>query len=114
MTITGIGVDIENISRFRETPFESNELFYRKIFTDEEIFYCLIKSDPYPHFAVRFSAKEAFVKALKINNETNVIDYKSVKIIKEGFQPFIEYKNNRYLLSLSHDTDKSIAFVVIQ
>ena len=114
MTITGIGVDIENISRFRETPFESNELFYRKIFTDEEIFYCLIKSDPYPHFAARFSAKEAFVKALKINNGSKMIDYKSVKIIKEGSQPFIEFKNSRYLVSLSHDEDKSIAFVVIQ
>ncbi len=112
MTIRGIGVDIVDISRFTETPFEKNEQFYRKIFTDDEIAYCLGKSDPYPHFAVRFSAKEAFVKAFKVT--TNVINYKLIKVIKEGSKPFIEYKKKRYLLSLSHDKNKSIAFVIIK
>ena len=39
----GIGVDIVEINRFQEKPFEKNENFYKKIFSESEIKYCLQK-----------------------------------------------------------------------
>lgn len=114
MVIKGIGVDIEDISRFRDTPFESNRLFYEKIFTEEEISYCLSKTDPYPYFAARFCAKEAFIKTLESFPRKLLFDYKHIKVRKEGPKPFIEYQGEKHLLSLSHDKEKTVAFVVVQ
>ena len=33
----GIGIDLVKIDRFKKTPFEENESFYRKNFSKEEI-----------------------------------------------------------------------------
>ena len=33
----GVGVDIINVSRFRNMPFEKKSSFYKKIFHDNEI-----------------------------------------------------------------------------
>ncbi len=113
MVITGIGIDLEDISRFRDMPFSLNPRFYEKIFTSEEIRYCLDKADPPQHFAVRFCAKEAFVKATKRTASKLLTNYKllSIKIIDS--KPFIEYNNKTHLLSLSHDKDKAVAMVVV-
>lgn len=109
MEIVGIGVDIEDISRFENLPFDKNKTFYEKIFTQKEINYCLKKANPYQHFAVRFCAKEAFIKA--INQKVN--DYKSIEITIIKNKPSIKWKDLKVFLSLSHDKNKSIAFVLV-
>lgn len=111
VVIKGIGVDIEDISRFRDLPFKDNKSFYNKIFTVEEVEYCLSKVDPYQHFAVRFCAKEAFVKAQPTPYK---IDYKSISILLENSKPFIIHNEKKYFLSLSHDQDKAVAVVIVQ
>jgi holo-[acyl-carrier protein] synthase len=40
------------------------ERFVRRLFTEIEIAYCRSRRDPVPHFAARFAAKEAAMKAL--------------------------------------------------
>jgi len=105
--ISGIGIDIEEISRFRKLKFNQNKHFYEKIFVEKEIKYCLSKQNPYPHFAARFCAKEAFIKAIKAP-----IDYKDIEIKFEKNTPFIACNNKKYFLSLSHDKHKAIAFVI--
>lgn len=62
--ISGIGVDIETIERFRNTELIGNKATMKKIFTPNEIVYCQDYADPAPHLAARFAAKEAIVKAL--------------------------------------------------
>ena len=114
MVVTGIGIDLEDISRFRNLPFISNRRFYEKIFTEEEIQYCLSKSDPAQHFAVRFCAKEAFIKATKRVNSKIMTNYKSLPVVVIDSKPFIKYQDKKHLLSLSHDKDKAVAVVVIQ
>ena len=37
----GIGIDIVKVSRFKNKPYLSNKKFYSKIFTNNEIKYCL-------------------------------------------------------------------------
>ena len=110
--ILGIGIDIENIERFRKLPFIGNQSFYRKIFIENEINYCLSFSDPYPHFAVRFSAKEALVKALPYK----VQDWLDMEVFFKKEKPHIKIRglSNKIHLSLAHCNDYAIASVCIE
>ena len=64
MGVRGIGVDLVKIPRMREVISRWDERFLRRVFTEEEIAYCRRRRDPIPHFAARFAAKEATLKAL--------------------------------------------------
>jgi holo-[acyl-carrier protein] synthase len=59
------GVDIVDVARFKEVAGR-NRNFLSDIFTSGEMEYCLSMKDPHPHFAGRFAAKEACLKALGI------------------------------------------------
>lgn len=48
----------------RTTIERWQDRFVDRVFTDDEIAYCRSRRDPAPHFAARFAAKEAFLKAL--------------------------------------------------
>ncbi|MFH2023390.1 MAG: holo-ACP synthase [Candidatus Micrarchaeota archaeon] len=114
--IIGIGVDIENIERFRAQ--QKNERLLKKIFTKKELEYCASKTDPAPHLTARFAAKEAVFKALQKDGKTK-IDYLDIEIDnrKDG-QPEVHI-NKQYFynldmqISLSHTTETAIAFVLI-
>ena len=60
-----VGIDLMEIKRFRNLPNEKHNSFYMKLFTNDELEYCLKYSDPYPHFAGIFAAKEAVIKCLE-------------------------------------------------
>ncbi|MBS0603997.1 MAG: holo-ACP synthase [Verrucomicrobia bacterium] len=62
--IIGIGNDIIEIERIRKSIDTHGLRLLSKLFTTKEQDYCLKHKDPVPHFAGRFSAKEAVVKAL--------------------------------------------------
>ena len=62
--ILGIGNDIIEVERIRKSMESHGLRFLAKLFTTKEQDYCLKHKDPVPHFAGRFSAKEAVVKAL--------------------------------------------------
>lgn len=63
-TVHGIGVDLVSIERMRQTIGRWQDRFLRRVFTEQEIAYCRARRDPIPHFAARFAAKEAGLKAL--------------------------------------------------
>ena len=107
-----IGVDIEDISRFKDKSDE----FLNRVYTKLELEYCMKYSKPESHLAARFCAKEAVIKALtalKIKsvslNEIEIFHNEDkcpqVRILKK-----IE-KDVKFELSLSHDRTKAIAFV---
>lgn len=62
--IKGIGIDLVEIDRFKKVIKRQGKKFLERVFTPAEINYCLNKRLPYPHFAARFAAKEAFLKAI--------------------------------------------------
>jgi holo-[acyl-carrier protein] synthase len=64
MSAIGIGVDLVNIPRMRDVIARWDDRFLRRVFTEGEIAYCRSRRDPVPHFAARFAAKEAAMKAL--------------------------------------------------
>ena len=59
----GLGVDIVEIDRMRGI-LERRPQFAEQVFSQEECAYCDAKADPATHYALRFAAKEAVVKAL--------------------------------------------------
>ena len=61
--IYGIGTDIIEVSRI-QAVMEKDIGFREKIFTPGEIEYCETKKHKYENYAARFSAKEAFMKAI--------------------------------------------------
>jgi holo-[acyl-carrier protein] synthase len=61
--VVGIGVDLVEIAAFAALPFEENQHFYTRVYTIDEIAYCRSCAAPPQHFAARFAAKEAVVKA---------------------------------------------------
>jgi holo-[acyl-carrier protein] synthase len=63
-SIHGIGNDIIEIERIRQSIEGHGLRMLNRLFTTKEQDYCLKHKNPIPHFAGRFSAKEAIVKAL--------------------------------------------------
>ena len=61
--IFGAGTDIIEVQRVEEKLIRTEHL-KTKLFTPIEIAYCESKHRPALHFAARFAAKEAFLKAM--------------------------------------------------
>ena len=59
----GLGVDIVEIARMRRI-LERTPSFREKVFSEEERSYCESTANPEVHYATRFAAKEAVLKAL--------------------------------------------------
>ncbi len=59
----GIGVDIEEIERFKKYNTRNNP-FVLRIYTKDEIEYSFSKNDAASHLAARYCAKEACLKAV--------------------------------------------------
>ena len=64
MEIVGIGTDIVECVRIRRMIEEHGELFLQRVYTDKEIRYCQSRRQATEHFAGRWAAKEAVLKAL--------------------------------------------------
>lgn len=105
-----IGVDIERIDRFKKYNYQQYKKFYQRVFNENEIKYCLSKEPSHQHFAVRYCAKEAFIKAMN----RKIRDFRDVSIMMDNKKPYILWNNRKYLLSLSHSSDMAIAFVVVK
>lgn len=111
MAIINIGTDIEEVSRFDKL----NKKLLQRLFTKQELAYCLEKKNSAQHLAVRFAAKEAVFKALPFDE----IALKKIEVIrKPGQKPQIlihdkRAKNLIFKLSLSHTKNNAIAFVVV-
>ena len=63
MAEAGIGVDIVEIARM-ERIMKQTPGFFPRVFTEEECLYCESSARPAAHYACRFAAREAVLKAL--------------------------------------------------
>lgn len=61
--ITGLGVDIVEIDRMK-LALERTPRLRERVFSEDERWYCEHKAKPWVHYAMRFAAKEAVLKAL--------------------------------------------------
>lgn len=80
--IVGIGTDIIEIDRVRQIYERHHDRFLRRVFTDQEIEYCLRKRNSVESFAGRFAAKEAVMKALGHGQGQGVL-WKEIEVVPE-------------------------------
>src|SRR6516165_5544708 len=64
MHILGIGTDIVECPRIGKMIEQYGELFLRRVYTEREIRYCQARKHAIEHFAGRWAAKEAILKAM--------------------------------------------------
>jgi holo-[acyl-carrier protein] synthase len=123
MSIIAIGIDATEIDRVRDLVERYGDRFLRRVFTDEEIAYCLGHRDPAPSLAARFAAKEAGMKALGTGRAAGVL-WKDVGVGRQGGPPQLQFTGGarrrfealgarRALLTLTHARDLAIAHVIL-
>ena len=110
--VFGIGIDLVNITRFKEKPFQSNHNFYKKIFTNSEIKYCTKFNSYHQHFAGKFAIKEAVIKAI-----SEKISFRDISTSHSKKKPKITLDNELdkkygFMVSLSHESNFAIAVVI--
>ncbi|MBZ0137543.1 MAG: holo-ACP synthase [Planctomycetes bacterium] len=125
MAILGLGTDIVEVARIEKLLKDKREEFLARVFTPTEIEYCRGKARPHIHFAARFSAKEAFMKAIGTGwakgvgfnqiGVTNNEDGKptleitgEAKAVLDGLGPSVLW------ISISHAREYAMATVVIE
>ena len=64
MDILGIGTDIIECPRIGKMIENHGELFLRRVYTEREVRYCQARKHAIEHFAGRWAAKEAILKAM--------------------------------------------------
>jgi len=120
--IRGIGVDIIEVARIRQSVEEAGEQFLTKIFTQPEIDYCESKANRYQHLAARFAAKEAVSKALA-TGWAGDFRWKDVEVMNDASgQPRVTLHGKlkerlasaAVFLSLSHSDHHVVAMALIE
>lgn len=107
-----VGVDIVSVKRI-EKAFQ-NENFKHKVFSIEEINYCESRKNKYEHYAGKFAAKEAYAKALGTGFK-NGLSFLDIKVINdEDGRPNIISEKFNVNLSISHEREYAVAFVVLE
>ncbi len=66
MEILGIGTEIIECPRIGKMIEQHGELFLRRVYTEREIRFCQSRKHAIEHFAGRWAAKEAILKAIGI------------------------------------------------
>ena len=122
--IIGLGTDLCENYRIEKMYKKFGDNFLNRIFSKEEVEYCLSKRNPIPHLTARFALKEAFIKALNLKRDLS-LSYKDVylwgppgkKNISVSGKLETLYKNtkaNKILFSISHAKEYSSAMVILE
>ena len=123
--IVSIGIDIIEVVRIREVHLRTPR-FAERVFTAAERAYCDSRGAvSAQHYAARFAAKEAALKALK-TGWSGGISWQDVEVGSlEGGAPFLTFHGESQKLfeasgatvahlSISHTTQHAIAQVVLE
>jgi len=123
--IIGTGIDIVNIDRIERLMTRWGNAFLGRVFTETERVGCQHKARPSECFAVRFAAKEAFLKAIGLGLRNGIqwtdIEVKNDAMGKPLFSLYRKAKDvsetlriHNILLTLSHDRPYAVAHVLLE
>ena len=121
--IIGLGLDATDIPRIADTIERYGDRFLRRIFTEGEMAYSLRRRVPAVHFAGRFAAKEAAMKALGTGHSQGVL-WRDVEVVRHGGPPqlqlhggaarrFAAMGGHSTLLTITHSDALALAEVLI-
>lgn len=121
--IIGIGTDITECLRIARMIERHGELFISRVYTTEEIKYCQNRKQATQHYAGRWAAKEAILKAIgtgwrrgiswrdmEVRNEPGG---KPVVAVRGGVKDVVEQLGIREIqVSISHCRTHATAFAI--
>ena len=121
--IIGLGLDATDIERVADTIQRYGDRFLHRIFTPGEVDYCRRRRDPAIHFAGRFAAKEAAMKALGTGHSQGVL-WRDVEVVRRGGPPqlalhggagrrFAAIGGRKSLLTITHSDTLALAEVIM-
>lgn len=122
--IFGIGTDLIEVERV-SGKMEKKAGFKELVFSADEIIYCEARTYKYEHYAARFAAKEAFLKALGTGWSKGTA-FNEIEIYndEEGKPEFrfhgltaktiADLKLGKIFVSLSHLKTMACAMVIIE
>lgn len=123
MDCPGIGLDLVTVTRFADALERGGEAFRKRLFTAKEQAHAATRSKPAQHYAARFAAKEAVMKALGRGFGQGVA-FPEIEILSDGKsapQVVLHGKTKEladaagivaWALSLSHSDDTAGAVVM--
>jgi holo-[acyl-carrier protein] synthase len=123
--ITGIGIDVVQNERIRNSVERFGDRFIHRIYTEAETMYCKNSANPFIHYAARWAAKEAAFKALGTGWAAGV-KWKDVEVVRlPSGKPELDLHGEakalaasqgatRFLVSLTHDQLISCAVVIFE
>ena len=123
--ITGIGIDVIQNERIRDSIQRFGDRFLNRIYTEGEMEYCRKCAQPEIHYAARFAAKEAAFKALGTGWAAGV-KWKDVEVVKlpsgkpelhlygEALTRATSAGAKQFYVSLTHDQSVSCAVVILE
>ncbi len=88
--IIGLGLDATEIPPIAALIERYGERFIRRLFTDGEVAYCNRRRTPAIHFAGRFAAKEAGMKALGTGHSQEVL-WRDIEVVRRGGPPQLQF-----------------------
>ncbi len=118
--LSGLGNDIIEISRIRQSIERHGAHFLDRLFSQQEQDFCYKYADPVPHFAGRFAAKEAIAKALGTGFGEHLA-WHDIEIINDQLgKPIVHLSaalktkldNPHIHVSISHSTDYATAVAI--
>ncbi|AOF84876.1 holo-[acyl-carrier-protein] synthase [Hydrogenophaga sp. RAC07] len=127
--IFGIGTDICDIRRIEATFERQGERFVRKVLSDAEFAVWQKRSARWPQrglrfLATRFSAKEAFSKAIGLGMRmpmtwrqceiTNLSSGQPVIVLHGGLKTWFEAQGLRAHVTVTDETDYAASFVIVE
>ncbi len=127
--IYGIGTDICDVRRIRASLDKHGERFARKILSDAELVTWKARSARWPergirYLATRFSAKEAFSKAIglglrmpmtwRLCEINNLSSGKPVIVLHGGLKTWFEAQGLRAHVTVTDESDYAASFVVVE
>ena len=122
--IVGTGIDIVEVFRMRDAISKWGDNFLTKVFTDKEIRYSNSKRFAPQHFAARFAAKEAVVKAFGVARKYP-LNWTDIEIFNdEEGKPVILFSNDalklkkrkkvdEVVVSMSHSKNYAVANAIL-
>jgi holo-[acyl-carrier protein] synthase len=121
--IIGLGFDATDIGRIASTIERYGDRFVQRVFTGGEIAYCRRRRVSAIHFAGRFAAKEAAMKALGTGHSQNVL-WRDVEVVRHDGPPqlvfhggaarrFAAMRASASLLTITHTDTMAFAQVLL-
>jgi holo-[acyl-carrier protein] synthase len=125
MAIYGVGLDLIRVDRLQRALERWGERFAQRVFTEAERTACAQRRQQAPCLAMRFAAKEAFVKALGIGMRgpvhwrdievrSNELGKPEIVLSARAAQYCRERRILGWHLSLTDDGDYGAAVVVVE